>query len=126
MARLDSSLERGARCDVRDTLVGEDFVLRIWPPSGRVRPILLKNCSTLGQRGFAGGHKPSPRRVPFNSGHSMRSNFVAVPAPLRQTSFSTVSAKTSRSLAAEISAGNFSTRRRLSPRFALNLSRYHN
>jgi len=37
-----------------------------------------------------------------------------------------VPAKTSRWLAAEISAGNFSTRRRLSPRFALNLSRYHN
>jgi hypothetical protein len=55
------------------------------------RPILLKNCSRLGQRGFAGGHKPSPERVPFNSGRSMRSNFPAVPAPLRQTSFSTVS-----------------------------------
>ena len=51
--------------------------------------ILLKNCSRLGQRGVAGGHKPSPERVAFNSGRSMRSNFAAVPAPLRQTSFST-------------------------------------
>ncbi len=48
------------------------------------RPILLKNCSRLSQRGFAGGHKPSPARVAFNSGHSMRSNFSVVPTPLRQ------------------------------------------
>ena len=65
---------------------------RLNPP-----PILLKNCSRLGQRGFAGGHKPSPERVAFNSGRSMRSNFAAVPAPLRRTSFSTVSADLSRS-----------------------------
>jgi hypothetical protein len=45
---------------------------------------------------FWWGHKPSPERVAFNSGHSMRSNFTAVPAPLRQTSFSTVSAGTER------------------------------
>ena len=57
--------------------------------NGCLRPILLKNCSRLGQRGVAGGHKPSPERVAFNSGRSMRLNFAAVPAPLRQTSFST-------------------------------------
>src|SRR5437867_4392875 len=62
------------------------------------RPILLKNCSRLGQRGFAGGHKPSPERVAFNSGDSVRSNFAAVPAPLSQTSFSTVSTPSSRSV----------------------------
>src|SRR5271169_5687474 len=44
-----------------------------------VLPAHLKNCSRLGQRGFAGGHNPSPARVASNSGHSMRSNFVAVP-----------------------------------------------
>jgi len=39
MVHLDSSLERGARCEVRDTLVSaEDFVLRTWPRSGGVRP----------------------------------------------------------------------------------------
>src|SRR5271168_1136858 len=54
-------------------------------------PILLKNCSRLGQCGFAGGHKPSPGRVAFNGGHSMRSNFVAASALLRQPSFSTES-----------------------------------
>ena len=63
--------------------------------SGWGSPLHLKNSLRLGQCGFAGGHKPSPERVAFNSGHSMRSNFAAVPAPLRQTSFSTVSARTS-------------------------------
>src|SRR2546425_868723 len=39
MVHLDSSPECGARFDVWDTMVGaEDFVLRIWPRSGRVRP----------------------------------------------------------------------------------------
>jgi hypothetical protein len=48
-------------------------------------PILLRNCSKLGQRGFAGGHKPSPESAAFNSGHSMRSNFAVVSGPRRQT-----------------------------------------
>ena len=46
---------------------------------------LLKTWSTR----FCWGSKPSPERVAFNRGHSMRSNFAAVRAPLRQTSFST-------------------------------------
>ena len=63
--------------------------------SGRCRPILLKNGSGPGQRGFAEGHKPSPASVAFNSGHSMRSNFESTDARCRKTSFSTESTRSS-------------------------------
>ena len=50
---------------------------------------LLKNCSRLSQRGFVGGHKPSTKRVAFNSGRSMRSNFLCDRSSRRKPSFST-------------------------------------
>ena len=53
--------------------------------------ILLKNCSRLEQRGFAEGHKPSPARVAFNSGRSMRSNFGSIDRSGCESSFSTLS-----------------------------------
>lgn len=65
-------------------------------------PIRLKNCSRLGQHGFAGSPKPSPQRLAFKSGLSVRSNFGAVPPPLGQTSFSTVLADRGRSRGAAI------------------------
>jgi hypothetical protein len=59
--------------------------------------ILLKNCSRLEQRGFAEGHKPSPVRVAFNSGRSMRSNFGSINRSGRESSFSTLSVERRRS-----------------------------
>jgi hypothetical protein len=61
---------------------------------------LLKTWSTR----FCWGHKPSPERVAFNSGRSMRSNFAAVPTPLRQASFSTVSTRCRQSRLSEADA----------------------
>jgi hypothetical protein len=101
-------LRISSRSNARGAItVGESLKARIHIRVGSIdccRPILLKNCSRLGQRGFAGGHQPSPERVAFNSGHSMRSNFSAVPAPLRQTSFSTLSVELRPSLIMQLAA----------------------
>ena len=55
----------------------------------RFWPILLKNCSKHGQRGFVGDHKPSTERVALNSGRSMRSNSLCRHSSWRKPSFST-------------------------------------